>query len=163
MLLWHEPILSNAIDKNEPSKMGDRNECRHIFGNLSHCSTKIEPSAPGVVTLYIIKVENLPNMDADEVVDNGMPRKAGAEDTTDPFVRIRLKEIDTDKVFIQIDYHVLVYYILFVFMTKCTPQFLDNFETETSVKLDTTKAYFLESFNFGHVREHLLILSFFCG
>ena len=117
-----------------------------------------------MVKLTIVRVENLPNMDADEVVDNGMSRKAGAEDTTDPFVRIRLKEIDTDKVFIHIDYHVLFYCILFVFMTKCTPKFLDNFEQETSVLLDTaTKATFWDFFTFGHVRVHLLILSFFCG
>ena len=138
--------------------MCDWNEYRHIFGNLSHCSSKIEPSAPGVVQLTIIKVENLPNMDADEFV-GGLPKPG----TTDPFVRIRLKEIDTGKVFIHINYHVLVYYILFVFMTKCTPKFLDNFEQETSVLLDLTTAYFLESFNFGHVRVHLLILSFFCS
>ena len=56
--------------------------------------------------MTIIKVDNLPNMDADEFV-GGLPKPG----TTDPFVRIRLKEIDTGKVFIHINYHVLVYYI----------------------------------------------------
>lgn len=92
-------------------------------------SGKIVPSEPGVVELTIIKVENLPNMDADEVVDNRMPRKAGRENTTDPFVRMRLKEIDTG-------------------------EFLDNFEKETSVLLDTTNAYFLEQFQWGHLPHY---------
>ena len=137
-----------------------------IFGNLSHFSSKIAPasapttsdrdSAPYDGAPYlelIIKVEILPNMDRDE---------GGADNTTDPFVRIRLKEIDSPKVFIHINCHVLVYCIVFVFMTKCTPKFLKKFECETTETFDSPNAFFGQKFKFENVRVHLFLLSFFC-
>ena len=76
-----------------------------FFGNLSHCSSKVVPTpAPSDdaphLELTIIKVSALPNMGAD------MPKRAGVYNKMEPFVRIRLKEIDTGKVFIHIYYDV---------------------------------------------------------
>ena len=63
------------------------------------CSSKVAPSSAINIQVVIIKVRDLPDMDADE---------ANKDDTADLFVRVWFKEIDTGQVLTLIDYRMSV-------------------------------------------------------
>lgn len=125
----------------------------HFYSFFSHRSERNAPSeAVPPISLVIVKVRDLPNMDADEGASGG---------GTDPFVRIRFKEIETGKVFTCMccifivviaacsRYHSLSLQIINTHAR--TTKFLHKFEKETKVMLDADDADFMEYFVFDKV------------